>query len=118
MVYQQGYEVIMFLKGGNQVINGLVGEKHRKLDQFVTLFHTLKHDKPVFWVVACLRWTKSGIIKVHFCTIFNVTNLHNKHVYQKPIFCNNYFLDKPILGWYHQEHHTLIFLDPTNFEKS
>jgi len=46
-------KLFMFLKGGNQVINGLVDEKHRKLVQFVTLFHTLKHDMPMFWVVTC-----------------------------------------------------------------
>jgi hypothetical protein len=27
-------------------------------------------------------------------------------------------LGKPILGWYHYEHHTLIFLNSSNFEKS
>jgi hypothetical protein len=27
-----------------QVTNGLVGEKHKKLVQFATMFHTLKHD--------------------------------------------------------------------------
>ncbi len=31
-----------------QVSNGLVGEKHRKLVQFATLFHALKHGKPMF----------------------------------------------------------------------
>jgi hypothetical protein len=25
---------------------------------------------------------------------------------------------KNVLGWYHKEHDTLIFLDPLNFEKS
>ncbi len=31
-----------------EVFNGLVGEKHRKLVQFVTLFHTFKHGRPMF----------------------------------------------------------------------
>jgi hypothetical protein len=30
-----------------QVANGVVGEKHRKFIQFATLFHTLKHGKPM-----------------------------------------------------------------------
>jgi hypothetical protein len=30
------------------VTNGLVYEKHKKLVQFATLFHTLKHGKPTF----------------------------------------------------------------------
>ncbi len=30
-------KLFMFLKGGHQVINGLVGEKHRKLNQFATI---------------------------------------------------------------------------------
>ncbi len=30
-----------------QASNGLVGEKHRKLVQFATLFHTLKHGRPM-----------------------------------------------------------------------
>jgi hypothetical protein len=30
---------------------------------------------------------------------------------------NSYWII-PVLGWYHKEHHTLIFLDPSNFEKS
>jgi hypothetical protein len=41
----------MLLKGKyiylQQVSNGIVGEKRRKLVQFVTLFHTLKHGKPL-----------------------------------------------------------------------
>jgi hypothetical protein len=31
-----------------QVTNGLVHERHKKLVQFATLFHTLKHGKPTF----------------------------------------------------------------------
>lgn len=30
-----------------QVANGVMGEKHKKLIQFVTMFHTLKHGKPM-----------------------------------------------------------------------
>jgi hypothetical protein len=30
-----------------QVYNGLVGEKHKRLVQFAKLFHTLKHGKPM-----------------------------------------------------------------------
>ncbi len=30
-----------------QVSNGLVGEERKKLVQFATLFHTLKHGKPM-----------------------------------------------------------------------
>jgi hypothetical protein len=30
-----------------QVTNGLAGEKHKKLVQFATLFHTLKHARPM-----------------------------------------------------------------------
>jgi len=30
-----------------QVTNGLACEKHRKLIQFATLFHTLKHGRPL-----------------------------------------------------------------------
>jgi len=31
-----------------QMTNGLVSEKCRKLVQFATLFHTLKHGRPMF----------------------------------------------------------------------
>lgn len=31
-----------------QVINEFVGEKHNKLVQFITLFHTLKHGRRMF----------------------------------------------------------------------
>jgi len=31
-----------------QVTNGLLGEKHKKLVQFATMFHTLKHDMLMF----------------------------------------------------------------------
>jgi len=30
------------------MINGLASEKHTKLVQFATLFHTLKHGRPMF----------------------------------------------------------------------
>ncbi len=82
----------MFLKGGNQVINELVGEKHRKLNQFATLLHLLKHDRPMFWVVACLKWTKSGTIIVHFCTIFNVINTFTINMSTKSQFLQESFL--------------------------
>jgi len=35
-----------------QISNELVGEKCRKLVQFVTLFHTFKHGRPMFEYVA------------------------------------------------------------------
>jgi hypothetical protein len=35
-----------------QVFNGLVGEKRRKLVQFVTLFHIFKHGRPMLEYVA------------------------------------------------------------------
>jgi len=30
-----------------KVVNGVVGEKRKKINQFAILFHTLKHGKPV-----------------------------------------------------------------------
>ncbi len=48
---QKKNEVVYASKGKEfilqQVINGLVGEKHKKLVQFATLFHTLKHGRPM-----------------------------------------------------------------------
>jgi hypothetical protein len=39
-----------------------------------------------------LKWTKSGMIKVHFYTIFSVIKTFKKKCQQKSFFCKKYFL--------------------------
>ncbi len=61
--------------------NGLVGEKHKKLVQFATLFHTLKHGMPMFEYEA-------------HKDLFDFMNLENNH---KMHWTNNF-------GWVMAQH--------------